>query len=176
MTLKVIFEPSSGRLLGAQAVGGAGVDKRLDALAMAIQGGMTVYDLEEAELCYAPPYGSAKDPVNMAGFVASGLLRGDHPQITATELKQLISSGISPARLDVRTPTEHAKGTVPDAVNIEVDALRDRIGEVKQMTGDGELVVFCQVGMRGYLATRILLQNGIRARNLSGGYTSWTRI
>ena len=175
MTLKVIFEPASGRLLGAQAVGGAGVDKRLDVLAMAIQGGMTVYDLEEAELCYAPPYGSAKDPVNMAGFVASGLLRGDHPQITATELKQLISSGISPAPLDVRTPTEHAKGTVPGAVNIEVDALRDRIGEVKQMAGNGELVVFCQVGMRGYLATRILLQNGIKVRNLSGGYTSWGR-
>lgn len=175
MTLKVIFEPASGRLLGAQAVGGAGVDKRLDVLAMAIQGGMTVYDLEEAELCYAPPYGSAKDPVNMAGFVASGLLRGDHPQITATELKQLISSGISPAPLDVRTPTEHAKGTVPGAVNIEVDALRDRIGEVKQIAGNGELVVFCQVGMRGYLATRILLQNGIKVRNLSGGYTSWGR-
>lgn len=175
MTLKVIFDPSSGRLLGAQAVGGAGVDKRLDVLAMAIQGGMTVYDLEEAELCYAPPYGSAKDPVNMAGFVASGLLRGDHPQITAAELKQLVADGNSPPRLDVRTPLEHAKGSVPGAVNIEVDLLRERISEAKALAGSGELVVFCQVGMRGYLATRILLQNGIRAKNLSGGYTSWTR-
>lgn len=175
MTLKVIFEPASGRLLGAQAVGGAGVDKRLDVLAMAIQGGMTVFDLEEAELCYAPPYGSAKDPVNMAGFVASGMLRGDHPQITAAELKQLIANGASPPRLDVRTPLEHAKDTVPGAVNIEVDALRDRIEEARALANDGELVVFCQVGMRGYLATRILLQNGIRARNLSGGYTSWAR-
>lgn len=176
MTLKVIFDPSSGRLLGAQAVGGAGVDKRLDVLAMAIQGGLTVYDLEEAELCYAPPYGSAKDPVNMAGFVASGLLRGDHPQITAAELKQLVTDGNSPPRLDVRTPLEHAKGSVPGAVNIEVDLLRERIAEAKALAGSGELVVFCQVGMRGYLATRILLQNGIRAKNLSGGYTSWTRI
>lgn len=175
MTLKVLFDPATGRLLGAQAVGGAGVDKRLDVLAMAIQGGMTVYDLEEAELCYAPPYGSAKDPVNMAGFVAAGLLRGDHPQITAADLKRRLDAGDPPPLLDVRTPAEHARGTVPGAVNIEVDALRERIAEARSLAGGGPLVVYCQVGMRGYLATRILLQHGIEARNLSGGYTSWTR-
>lgn len=91
------------------------------------------------------------------------------------ELKQLIATGSSPPRLDVRTPQEHANGTVPGAVNIEVDALRDRIKEAKALANNGELVVFCQVGMRGYLATRILLQHGICARNLSGGYTSWAR-
>lgn len=176
MTLKVVFDPSDGRLLGAQAVGGAGVDKRLDVLAMAIQGRMTVYDLEEAELCYAPPFGSAKDPVNMAGFVASGLLRGDHPQITSGELKHLISSGSAPPLLDVRTPSEHARGTVPGAVNIELDLLRGRVAEARALAKNGELIVFCQVGMRGYLATRILLQHGIKARNLSGGYTSWCRV
>ena len=175
MTLKVLFDPVTGRLLGAQAVGGAGVDKRLDVLAMAIQGGMTVYDLEEAELCYAPPYGSAKDPVNMAGFVAAGLLRGDHPQITAADLKRRMEAGHALPLLDVRTPAEHARGTVPGAVNIEVDALRERIGDARSLAGGGPLVVFCQVGMRGYLATRILLQHGIGAQNLSGGYTSWTR-
>lgn len=175
MTLKVIFAPVDGLILGAQAVGGAGVDKRLDVLAMAIQGKMTVYDLEEAELCYAPPFGSAKDPVNMAGFVASGLLRGDHPQVTATELHNLIATHTAPTLIDVRTESEFQRGTVPGAINIPVDELRLRMDEVKTMAASGQVVVFCQVGMRGYLATRIMLQHGIDVLNLSGGYTSWTR-
>jgi NADPH-dependent 2,4-dienoyl-CoA reductase/sulfur reductase-like enzyme/rhodanese-related sulfurtransferase len=175
MTLKVVFAPDDGRILGAQAVGGAGVDKRLDVLAMAIQGKMTVYNLEEAELCYAPPFGSAKDPVNMAGFVASGLLRGDHPQITAAELRDHITASTAPTLVDVRTAAEFERGTVPGAINLPVDELRTRLGELKSVAGSGPVVVFCQVGMRGYLATRILLQNGFSARNVSGGYTSWTR-
>lgn len=175
MTLKVVFAPDDGRILGAQAVGGAGVDKRLDVLAMAIQGKMTAYDLEEAELCYAPPFGSAKDPVNMAGFVAAGLLRGDHPQITAAELRDHITAGTAPTLVDVRTAAEFERGTVPGAINLPVDELRTRLGELTNVAGSGPVVVFCQVGMRGYLATRILLQNGFSARNVSGGYTSWTR-
>ena len=175
MTLKVVFAPDDGRILGAQAVGGAGVDKRLDVLAMAIQGKMTVYDLEEAELCYAPPFGSAKDPVNMAGFVAAGLLRGDHPQITAAELRDHITAATAPTLVDVRTAAEFERGTIPGAINLPVDELRTRLGELTNVAGSGPVVVFCQVGMRGYLATRILLQNGFSARNVSGGYTSWTR-
>lgn len=175
MTLKVIFSPADGRILGAQAVGGPGVDKRLDVLAMAIQGKMTVYDLEEAELCYAPPFGSAKDPVNMAGFVAAGLLRGDHPQITAAEVREQLANHMATALVDVRTEAEFQRGTVPGAINIPVDDMRQRIEQVKSIAGSASVVVFCQVGMRGYLATRILLQNGINVRNLSGGYTSWTR-
>lgn len=174
MTLKVVFAPDDGRILGAQAVGGAGVDKRLDVLAMAIQGKMTVYDLEEAELCYAPPFGSAKDPVNMAGFVAAGLLRGDHPQITAAELRDHITASTATTLVDVRTTAEFERGTIPGAINLPVDELRTRLGELTSVAGSGPVVVFCQVGMRGYLATRILLQNGFSARNVSGGYTSWT--
>lgn len=175
MTLKVVFAPDDGRILGAQAVGGTGVDKRLDVLAMAIQGKMTVYDLEEAELCYAPPFGSAKDPVNMAGFVAAGLLRRDHPQITAAELREHISASTALTLIDVRTAAEFERGTIPGAINLPVDELRTRMGELKTIAGSGPLVVFCQVGMRGYLATRVLLQNGFSVRNVSGGYTSWTR-
>ena len=169
MTLKVVFDPTTGRLLGAQAVGGAGVDKRIDVLAVAIQAGMTVFDLEEMELAYAPQYGSAKDPINMAGFVAAGMLRGDHPQIdVATLLAQPPAE--RPFLLDVRTTAEFASGHIPDAINIPVDDLRERLGEIPH---NGEIVAYCQVGQRGYLATRILRQSGFSAANLSGGYKSY---
>jgi len=169
MTLKLLFDPESGRILGAQAVGGAGVDKRIDVIAMAIQAGMTVYDLEEAELAYAPQFGSAKDPVNMAGFVAGGLLRGDHPQIDLEEAVQLHSAG-QLSLFDVRSPGEFAKGTIPGAINIPVDDLRNRLAEIPK---DRDIAVFCQVGQRGYLATRILLQAGYQVRNVGGGYRTW---
>jgi rhodanese-related sulfurtransferase len=169
MTLKLLFDPQTGRVLGAQAVGGAGVDKRIDVLAVAIQTGMTVYDLEEMELAYAPQYGSAKDPVNMAGFVAAGLLRGDHPQLDVTELLAT-PEGSRPFLLDVRTPGEFAAGHIPGAVNIPVDELRGRMHELPK---DRDIAVYCQVGQRGYLATRLLLQAGLRARNVSGGYTTY---
>jgi rhodanese-related sulfurtransferase len=168
MTLKVLFHPETGKLLGAQAVGGAGVDRRIDVLAVAIQAGMTVYDLEEMELAYAPQFGSAKDPINMAGFVAGGMLRGEHPQVSIDEV--LASSGEPPLLLDVRTPEEFALGRVPGAINIPVDELRSRLNE---LPNEKPIAAYCQVGQRGYLATRILRQHGFSAANVSGGYKSF---
>lgn len=169
MTLKVLFHPETGKILGAQAVGGAGVDKRIDVLAVAIQAGMTVFDLEEMELAYAPQFGAAKDPVNMAGFVASGLLRGDHPQV---DVESAVSQEAASRQflLDVRTREEFLAGHIPGAVNIPVDELRSRLGELPR---DREITAYCQVGQRGYLATRILLQHGFSARNLGGGYKTY---
>jgi NADPH-dependent 2,4-dienoyl-CoA reductase/sulfur reductase-like enzyme/rhodanese-related sulfurtransferase len=169
MVIKMLFDPESGLILGAQSVGGAGVDKRIDVLAMAIQGRMTVYDLEEAELAYAPQYGSAKDPINMAGFVAGGLLRGDHPQL---DIEAILTLPLEqrPFLLDVRTPQEHSVGNIPGSVNIPVDQLRNRLGELAR---DRDIAVYCQVGQRGYLATRILQQNGFSASNIGGGYKTY---
>lgn len=169
MTLKLLFDPQGGKILGAQAVGGAGVDKRIDVLAVAIQAGMTVFDLEEMELAYSPQYGSAKDPINMAGFVAGGLLRGDHPQV---DVEQVLSAtdGDRPFLLDVRTPLEYVTGHIPGAVNIPVDELRSR---VKELPRDQEIAAYCQVGQRGYLATRILRQTGFHASNIGGGYKTY---
>ncbi len=167
MSLKLLFDPATGKLLGAQGVGGAGVDKRIDVLAVAVQAGMTVFDLEEMELCYAPQFGSAKDPVNMAGFVAGGLLRGDHPQTDWEEVAAMVDK---PLLLDVRTPLEFANGHIPDAINIPVDDLRNRLAELPK---NRPIVVYCQVGQRGYLATRILMQAGFAATNLGGGYRTY---
>jgi NADPH-dependent 2,4-dienoyl-CoA reductase/sulfur reductase-like enzyme/rhodanese-related sulfurtransferase len=169
MTLKVLFDSGTGRLLGAQSVGGAGVDKRIDVLAVAIQARMTVFDLEEMELAYSPQYGSAKDPINMAGFVAGGLLRGEHPQV---DIEALIDVPPTQERylLDVRTREEFAMGHLTDAVNIPVDELRTRLSELPR---DKEIAAYCQVGQRGYLATRILQQNGFEAVNVSGGYKTY---
>jgi rhodanese-related sulfurtransferase len=169
MTLKLLFDPTTGLVLGAQAVGGAGVDKRIDVLAVAIQAGMTVFDLEEMELSYAPQYGSAKDPINMAGFVASGLLRGDHPQ-DDVEAVLAAPAAEQPLFLDVRTTQEFASGHIPGAVNIPVDELRSRLNELPR---DRKIAAYCQVGQRGYLATRILLQSGYSAVNVSGGYNTY---
>ena len=169
MTLKLLFDPETGRVLGAQAVGGAGVDKRIDVLAVAIQAGMTVFDLEEMELAYAPQYGSAKDPINMAGFVAGGLLRGDHPQVDV-EAVLAAPAAERPFLLDVRTPQEFASGHIPGAVNIPVDDLRSRLGELPR---DRKIAAYCQVGQRGYLATRILRQAGFTAANIGGGYKTY---
>lgn len=169
MTLKVLFDPEAGRLLGAQGIGANGVDKRIDVLAVALQAGMTVYDLEQMELCYSPQYGSAKDPVNMAGFVAAGLLRGDHPQITLPALRAVPPEQF-PLLIDVRMPEEYAAGHLPEAINIPVDELRSRLEEVPR---DRDVVTYCQVGQRGYLATRILIQAGRRVRNLGGGYRTY---
>jgi rhodanese-related sulfurtransferase len=169
MTLKLLVDPETGKLLGAQGIGGTGVDKRIDVLAAAIQAGMTVYDLEEMELAYAPQYGSAKDPVNMLGFVAAGLLQGDHPQIDADAIAAAAPAE-RPYLLDVRTPQEFAAGHIPGAVNIPVDELRARLGEIPR---DRPIATYCQVGQRGYLATRILRQAGYAAGNLGGGYKTW---
>jgi len=168
-TLKLLFDPANGRVLGAQAVGGAGVDKRIDVLATAIQAGMNVFDLEQMELAYAPQFGSAKDPVNMAGFVAAGLLTGIHPQVDI-ETVLAPSNGRGPLLLDVRTREEHARGNIPNSVNIPIDELRGRLDELPR---DRKVAVYCQVGQRGYLATRILLQSGRQAVNLSGGFKTY---
>jgi NADPH-dependent 2,4-dienoyl-CoA reductase/sulfur reductase-like enzyme/rhodanese-related sulfurtransferase len=170
MTLKILFEPKGGKLLGAQCVGGAGVDKRIDVLAVALQAGMTVFDLEELELCYAPQFSSAKDPVNMAGFVASGLLRGDHPQVDWETIAAAPQAQFQPFLLDVRTPAEFAAGAIPGSINIPVDELRGRLAELPK---GKPIVAYCQVGQRGYLATRILGQSGFDAVNLSGGYKTY---
>ena len=162
IVLKVIFRKSDGRLLGAQALGLDGVEKRIDALAMAIQMGATVYDLEESELCYAPPFGSAKDPVNFAGMVAADVLRDDMPLAHWTSVDGQFL-------LDVRNPPEIAAEPVEGAVNIPLPQLRARLGELPR---DREILVICRSAQRAYYATRILLQNGFKARNLSGGMMS----
>ncbi len=162
--MKIIFRKSNGRLLGAQALGqdGPAVDKRISALAMALQLGATVYDLEESELCYAPQFGSAKDPVNFAGMVAADVLRGDMP-ITHWD------SSEDAFLLDVREPMELAAESVPDAFNIPLGQLRLRLNELPR---DREIHVICRSAQRGYYATRILLQNGFKARTISGGMLS----
>ena len=169
MTLKLLFDPQTGRILGAQSVGGAGVDKRIDVLAVAIQAGMTVFDLEEMELAYSPQYGSAKDPINMAGFVAGGLLRGEHPQIDV-ETANGAPTTQDRYLVDVRTPEEFTAGHIPEAINIPVDELRSRLDELPK---DREIAAYCQVGQRGYLATRILRQKGFDAVNVGGGYKTY---
>ena len=149
-----------------------GVDKRIDVIAMAIQAGMTVYDLEEVELCYAPQYGSAKDAVNMAGFVAAGVLRGDQPVIHAPDVppqEELPDWFL----LDVRTRKEFEAGHIPQATNIPLEDLRDRLRDVPC---DRKIAVYCQVGQRGYMATRLLNQSGFNAWNLSGGFKLWQQF
>ena len=169
MALKLMFHPETGKILGAEGVGGAGVDKRIDILAVAIQAGMTVFDLEQMELCYAPQYGSAKDPVNMIGFVAAGLVRGDHPQVNV-EAVLALPEDQRPYLLDVRTTQEYTAGSLPGAAHIPVDELRARLSELPR---DREIAAYCQVGMRGYIATRILRQNGFAASNIGGGYKTY---
>ena len=162
IAMKVIFRKSDGRLLGAQALGEDGVDKRISALAVMIQMGATVYDLEEAELCYAPQFGSAKDPVNFAGMIAAGVLRDDMP------IRHWDSAGKG-FLLDVREPVELAVEQAPGAVNIPLGQLRARLGELPR---DREILVVCRSGQRAYYATRMLLQQGFKARNIPGGMLS----
>ncbi len=168
IALKILFAPDTGKLLGAQAVGRDGVDKRIDVLATALKGGMTVHDLAELELAYAPPYGSAKDPINLAGMAAHNVLVGD------VELAQWNEIGsIDRERtvlLDVRRPDERAKGFIPGSIHIPLDELRARLGELPT---DREIIVHCQTGQRSYYAARILSQHGFRVRNLSGSYRTW---
>ncbi len=166
MALKLLFD-HDGRILGAQAVGAGGIDKAIDVLATALRAGMTVYDLEHLELCYAPPYGSAKDPVNYAGFVAANVLRGDHRQIHAD---QLPDQSDNPFLLDVRNLPELAIGTIPDATVIPLNELRDHLDELPP---DRRIIAFCMIGLRGYLAARLLEQHGFDAVNLAGGYKTW---
>lgn len=162
IAMKIIFRKSNGKLLGAQALGMEAVEKRIDVIASMIQMDATIYDLEEAELCYAPQYGSAKDPVNFAGMVAADILRGDMPFIHWHDAK----NGFI---LDVRDPEELMVENFPEAINIPVGELRNRLNELPLQK---EIYVICRSGQRAYIATRILIQNGFKAKTISGGMLS----
>lgn len=166
MTVKTLFDPQGGKILGAQIVGFEGVDKRIDVLATAIRAGMTVYDLEELELSYAPPYSSAKDPVNMAGFVAANVLDGTVKQYHWHDVDSLPKDG-SITMLDVRTHEEYAHGHIDGTLHIPVDALREHLSELDPSK---PVYVNCQSGLRSYIACRILSGHGYDCYNLSGGW------
>jgi len=169
LSIKLIFSPDKGKILGVQIIGYDGVDKRIDVIATAIRAGMTVYDLEKLELAYAPPYSSAKDPVNIAGYVASNILKGDSVIIHWHDIDKLDRE--KTVMIDVRTPEEYSLGTIEGAKNIPVDKLRNRLSEIPQ---DREIIIFCQVGLRSYIACRILRQKGYKkVKNLSGGYKTY---
>jgi NADPH-dependent 2,4-dienoyl-CoA reductase/sulfur reductase-like enzyme/peroxiredoxin family protein/rhodanese-related sulfurtransferase/TusA-related sulfurtransferase len=169
MCLKLVFSPETRKVLGAQATGYDGIDKRIDVIATAIKGNMTVDDLAEIEHAYAPPFSSAKDPVNMAGFAAQNILDG---LVRSTSWDYLLEADMSRHfLLDVRTAAEYATGSIPGAVNIPLDSLRERISEIPR---DKTVIVFCRVGLIAYNAARVLEANGINDYyNLSGGYETW---
>lgn len=169
MALKLVYDPHKGKILGAQIVGKSGVDKRIDVIAVALRARMTVYDLEELELGYAPPYGSARDPVNIAGFVAANILRGDSKMLSWRDIAELDTA--ADLVLDVRYPQEVARGAIPGAVNIPLPQLRSRLGELPR---DRRIVVYCQAGQRAYYAYRILAQHGYDVVNVSGGYETYS--
>ncbi|MFV0426622.1 MAG: rhodanese-like domain-containing protein [Beutenbergiaceae bacterium] len=167
MALKLLVDPDSDAILGAQAVGGEGVDKRIDVLATAITAGIPASDLAELELAYAPQFGSAKDPINMLGHVAENLASPVSSSVQWHELEVAVAAGATV--LDIRTSSEHAAGAIPASIHIPVDELRDRHADIPA----GPVVVYCAVGVRGHTAARILVQVGRDARNLDGGYTTW---
>lgn len=169
MTLKVLFEKNSGRIIGGQIVGSEGVDKRIDVIATAIRANMDAADLTELDLAYAPPYSSAKDPVNMAGYVIENLTEKIVKQVHWADVERILSSDTNEnvIILDVRTDFEYGTGHIEGALHIPIDDLRERLGEVPK---DKEVYVYCHSGLRSYIACRILIQNGIKAVNVSGGY------
>lgn len=171
VSIKLLFDPESGRALGAQVIGKQGADKRLDVLATAIQAGLTVRQIAQLELGYAPPFSSAKDPVNIAGMVAENVLNGDDAQLDLEDLEALDPTSV--VLVDVREPDEWAEGHLVGAVHIPLGTLRSRLTELPR---DKEIVVYCRSGQRSYYACRILLQHGFRARNLSGAYLTWGPI
>ena len=168
MSAKLIFDPTDGTILGAQIVGSTGVDKRIDVIATAMSAGITAAGLADLELAYAPPFSSAKDPVNMLGYMAENVLSGDCDVVAPGELDDLVRSGWM--LVDVRTKAEHAAGAIPGSANMPVDDLRDQLDRL----GDRSVVVYCEVGQRGHTAAALLHELGITARNLDGGYKTWT--
>lgn len=169
LTLKLTFNPTDGKLLGGQAIGYKGVDKRMDQIALVLKQGGSIYDLMKVEHAYAPPFSSAKDPVAMAAYAANNIIEGRMKPVYWREMQQLIAQGAY--LLDVRTPHEYQVGTLPGAVNIPLDELRHRLNELPR---DGHIYVFCAVGLRGYLASRILLQHGFQhTYNLVGGLRTY---
>ncbi|WP_170275204.1 FAD-dependent oxidoreductase [Lactococcus lactis] len=171
IVLKLIFEPESGQIFGAQAIGKEGVDKRIDILSTAIKAKLTVFDLPELELTYAPPFGSAKDPVNMAGYAAINLLFGQSENIQWHELAAELAKG--KVLLDVRNPNELAKGKFKNSQNIPLDDLRERLNELDKKT---EYIVSCQSGLRSYNAERILKQEGYKVKNLDGAFGLYSKV
>ena len=171
IVLKLIFEPESGQIFGAQAIGKEGVDKRIDILSTAIKAKLTVFDLPELELTYAPPFGSAKDPVNMAGYAATNLLLGQSENIQWHELAAELAKG--KVLLDVRNPNELAKGKFKNSQNIPLDDLRERLNELDKKT---EYIVSCQTGLRSYNAERILKQEGYKVKNLDGAFGLYSKV
>lgn len=167
IALKLIFN-REGDILGAQAIGADGVDKRIDVIATAIQGGLTVFDLPDLELSYAPPYSSAKDPVNMAGYVASNILEENAETVQWHEIDEIVAKG--GLLIDVREPIEREGGIIPGSINIPLGEIRERLSELPK---DQTIYVSCQVGLRGYLAARILMQNGFKVKNVDGGYKTY---
>ncbi len=168
VSFKMLFDPKSGKILGAQAVGKDGIDKRIDVMAVAQRAGMTVEQLQHLELTYAPPYGSAKDVINQAAFVANNIIKGDATAIHYDEIEKLSEKQVL---LDVRNPGElESIGFLEGAINIPVDQLRHRMNELPK---DKEIVIYCQVGLRGNVAYRQLVNNGFKARNLIGGYRTY---
>ncbi len=167
VSLKVVFDPISGKLLGAQGIGFDGVDKRIDVIATAIFAGLIIDDLMDLELAYAPPFGSAKDPINQAGYVGNNVREGKTPSIQWYEVKAAQAAGT--VVVDVRSNEEHQAGSIPHSILIPIDELRARAGEL----ADKKVIVTCAVGQRGHTATQILRSHGIEVRNLDGGYTTW---
>ena len=171
ISLKLLFNTDNGSILGAQAVGRDGVDKRIDVLAVAIRAGLTVYDLQDIELTYAPPFGSAKDVLNQAGFVASNRLKGETRLCHSADIDAVDDNQIL---LDVRNPGELIKvGAIEGAINIPVDQLRERLDELPK---EKEILIFCQVGLRGHVAYRMLVNHGFKARNLTGGFKTYQAV
>jgi rhodanese-related sulfurtransferase len=168
MSLKLLFDADDGAILGAQAVGGTGVDKRIDVIATAMAAGLGADELADLELAYAPQFSSAKDPVNMLGYMAENVLSGECDVVEPDDLAGLVDQGWRV--LDVRTPGEHYRGAIPGSVNVPLDVLRDRLNDI----GPGPFVVYCEVGQRGHTATTLLQELGLEARNLDGGYRTWS--
>jgi NADPH-dependent 2,4-dienoyl-CoA reductase/sulfur reductase-like enzyme/rhodanese-related sulfurtransferase len=169
MAIKLIFSPSSGKILGSQIIGMKGVDKRIDVLATAIHGTMTVYDLEELELAYAPPYSSAKDPINIAGFVATNILKGDIENINWNDLGDINRN--ETILIDLRNKDElDSAGVIEGALHIPLNELRQKLPKLNK---EKNYIPFCAIGLRGYIGHRILVQNGFQSKNLSGGYKTY---
>ena len=168
MTLKLIFEPVTGEILGAQGVGIEGVDKRIDVIATAMRGSITAPELADLELAYAPPFGSAKDPVNMLGYIAENLISGLIETSQWSQIDEYVDRGYQ--LIDVRTAGEFGRGSIPGAINIPVDEIRERQSEIK----GSDLLVNCQVGQRGHTASLLLKELGFNAVNLDGGYLTWS--
>ncbi|HNT43442.1 MAG TPA: FAD-dependent oxidoreductase, partial [Syntrophorhabdaceae bacterium] len=168
MTIKLAFSPGSGRILGCQIVGGAGVDKRIDVMATAIRGSMTVFDLEDIDLAYAPPFSSARDPVNIAGFVASNILKGDHEVVHAGDLKDI---GENAVLLDLRDMEDLVRSSpIEGAVHVPLGRLRKKM---EKLDREKLYITYCEVGTRSYVGHRVLAQRGFKSKNLSGGYKTY---